>query len=273
MVFFSYIAANMLWLFVRSLFRNTVDFIAGNPSVNEKSDYLESNMILMCVVESFISPALVSLAILTLPKSLVVGDDIDLTQSMENKIFISLFFVITALQSLFSLFANFVTFYKYKGHETRNRNMIYIHYGFLVVTLLILPPLTAILYAVWWFRMDSSVLANQVINSWLLMITISNFTMISYYFIIFKEIFNTIYADWQSNMELDEIEKAIHEKIARGDELTEVEKAKGPPPLMPYKDRERFYGTGPLRIGKPFTFKEDIYSLLFIANVRREYKD
>ena len=28
-----------------------------------------------------------------------------------------------------------------------------------------------------------------------------------------------------------------------------------------------------MRIGKPFTFKEDIYSLLFIANVRREYKD
>ena len=74
-------------------------------------------------------------------------------------------------------------------------------------------------------------------------------------------------------MELDEVEKTIQDKLDKGEQLTEEEKAKGPPPLMPYKDRERFYGTGPLRIGKPFTFKEDIYSLLFIANVRREYKD
>ena len=186
MVFFSYIAANMLWLFVRSLFRNTVDFIAGNPSVNEKSDYLESNMILMCVVESFISPALVSLAILTLPDSLVVGNQINLTQTTESRIFIWAFFVLTALQSLFSLFANFVTFYKYKGNEARNRNMIFIHYGLLVVTLLVIPPLTALLYGAWWLTIDLAVLQNQVINSWLLMITISNLTMILYYFIIFK---------------------------------------------------------------------------------------
>ena len=225
MVFFSYIAANMLWLFVRSICRNTVDFIAGNPSVNEKSDYLESNMILMCVVESFISPALVSLAILTLPKSLVVGDDIDLTQTLASRRFIGAFFAITSLQSLFSLFANFVTFYEYKGNQARNSYMIYVHYGLLVVTLLVLPALTALMYAIWRLEMSADALSDQVTNSWLLMITISNATSILYYFVIFRQIFNVIYADWQSNMELDSLEAAIQEKNARGQELTEEEKA------------------------------------------------
>ena len=69
MVFFSYIAANMLWLLVRSLVRNTVDFISGNSQMNERTDYLESNMILMSVVESFVSPTLGSFIILLVKNS------------------------------------------------------------------------------------------------------------------------------------------------------------------------------------------------------------
>ena len=37
-------------------------------------------------------------------------------------------------------------------------------------------------------------------------------------------------------------------------------------------ERERLKGYGPFRIGQPFSFSEDMYSLLFIANLREEYK-
>ena len=91
--------------------------------------------------------------------------------------------------------------------------------------MLVLPALTALTYAIWRLEMSADALSDQVTNSWLLMITISNATSILYYFVIFRQIFNVIYADWQSNMELDSLEAAIQEKNARGQELTEEEKA------------------------------------------------
>ena len=42
---------------------------------------------------------------------------------------------------------------------------------------------------------------------------------------------------------------------------------------VPYVKRDRAIGYGPLRIGTKFSFTEDIYSLLFIAFVRKEYKE
>ena len=41
----------------------------------------------------------------------------------------------------------------------------------------------------------------------------------------------------------------------------------------PYVKRDRAIGYGPLRIGTKFSFTEDIYSLLFIAFVHKEYKE
>ena len=41
----------------------------------------------------------------------------------------------------------------------------------------------------------------------------------------------------------------------------------------PYLERDRAIGYGPLRIGTKFCFTEDIYSLLFIAFVHKEYKE
>ena len=38
-------------------------------------------------------------------------------------------------------------------------------------------------------------------------------------------------------------------------------------------ERERLKGYGPFRIGQPFSFSEDMYSLLFIANLREDYKE
>ena len=42
-------------------------------------------------------------------------------------------------------------------------------------------------------------------------------------------------------------------------------------PRIPYLERERFKGQGPVRIGVPFDFSEDLYSLMFISNLRKEY--
>ena len=201
MVFFSYIAANMVWLFVRSLFRNTVDFIAGNPSVNERTDYLESNLILMCVVESFVSPALVSLAILTMPNKFVFGQS--MTFMPESLVYIKLFFTITFLQSFFSFFMNFVFFYVYKGSERRNKYMVYVHYILIIVTLLVIPPMIAILYAVFLFTVDIDIVTNRVVNSWLLMNTINSLCMIWYYFRVFRDVIDNVYYAWTTNMEFD----------------------------------------------------------------------
>ena len=41
--------------------------------------------------------------------------------------------------------------------------------------------------------------------------------------------------------------------------------------LTAYRDRERDYGTGDIRIGTSFTFTEDMYSLLFIGQVKTMY--
>ena len=41
----------------------------------------------------------------------------------------------------------------------------------------------------------------------------------------------------------------------------------------PYVKKDRAIGYGPLRIGTKFCFTEDIYSLLFIAFVHKEYKE
>ena len=112
MVFFSYIAANMLWLFVRSLVRNWEDFCPPGALVNEKTDYLESNLILMSVVESFVSPTVGSLIILSVGNSslnLWGGEELKLTFSSvqtsedvmkfsnEALFFVKLFFGLTLL--------------------------------------------------------------------------------------------------------------------------------------------------------------------------------
>ena len=44
-----------------------------------------------------------------------------------------------------------------------------------------------------------------------------------------------------------------------------------PEPHEAYTDRKRLIGYGPLRIGTYFELTEDIYSLMFVANVRLEY--
>ena len=97
--------------------------------------------------------------------------------------------------------------------------------------------------------------------------------MIWYYFRLFRDIIDEVYYGWREAMDNDELEKKIALKEAAGENISEEEKAKLPPPLQPYVKRERFHGTGPLRIGQVFTFREDIYSLLFIANVRSDFKD
>jgi len=72
----------------------------------------------------------------------------------------------------------------------------------------------------------------------------------------------------------DELEEDLAKKEAAGESNSEEEKEKDlPPPPAPYLKRARFLGMGPHRVGQPFTFREDMYSLMFIANVRKEYKD
>ena len=239
----------MLWLFVRSLFRNTVDIIAVYLCFNEKSDYLELNMILLGVIESFVSPTLISFVIWALPSKFILGQNNDNEFLPEHLFYVKLMFSITCLQSFCSYFVNFVVYYIYKGNELRNKHMVYVHYTLIIVALLITPPLAAILYAVFRFTVDMDLVSSRIIDSWLMINAISNLCVIWYYFNVFSDVINEVYYGWKEAMEYDEQEKQIAVKEAAGENITEEERSKLPPPLDPYIKRERFFGTGPLRIG------------------------
>ena len=64
MVFISSIFSNMVWLLFRSCASNVVDVEPDRSLMNEKTDHLECNMILMGFLEMLITPAFVSWVLL-----------------------------------------------------------------------------------------------------------------------------------------------------------------------------------------------------------------
>ena len=148
--------------------------------------------------------------------------------------------------------------------------MIYVHYVLVHFTAVVIPIILALLYA--WFFFLAEEAWNPIINAWLLVIVITSIGAIFYYIYVIRGLMGEIHAHWEKLMEADQIDEAREKALKEAGEES-VELLQAPDPPEPYVERNRGSGLGPLRIGMPLTFKEDIYSLLFIANVKGEYKD
>ena len=51
------------------------------------------------------------------------------------------------------------------------------------------------------------------------------------------------------------------------------EKREDEPNITPYVDRGRDDGEGSLRVGEPLTFREDMYNMAYVLQVKSMYKD
>ena len=65
LIFVASIFSNMVWLFLRSFTSNVADLEPADSQMNEKTDHLECNMVLMGFVESLLIPAFISWVLLT----------------------------------------------------------------------------------------------------------------------------------------------------------------------------------------------------------------
>ena len=66
----TFILANICYLLVRSFTKTTLDLVAENDLLTAHSDHLEVNIIVMGLIESFFTPALVSIGMLIYDKLL-----------------------------------------------------------------------------------------------------------------------------------------------------------------------------------------------------------
>ena len=174
-VFLSYLVANMIWLFIRSLKHNAIEIIPNDKFVTNKSDYLEANLTILGVFEAFFSPFFVGCFIFLL-NNRETNDYIPLDQRNYAKIFL----IIQSLQIVFYIFINFIAFSVDENDANgsctrrfplRNKFLPYVHTLFFISIFFLLPTAAIILYGTSLYKFG---IAGEQISDWFLMYAIDS---------------------------------------------------------------------------------------------------
>ena len=124
-----------------------------------------------------------------------------------------------------------------------------------------------------------------------MMYAMTSFVMVFWFYFALYELILSLIQQYKNDIELDRKEELLKQSIEKEAGVSHSITTPNKQPLIeinnsdqnsefqaeeiqatvPYIDRLRTAGCGPLRIGVDFRLYEDLYSLLFIANVRKEY--
>ena len=163
--------------------------------------------------------------------------------------------------------------------------MPYIHFIITVTLFTFIPAAVVVIYA-------HSLIYHDVwgtqLGAWILLYVLLSLFMVIWFWVIVSGFLVDLKDQYFADMELDkeeEVEMARKKTLRLSQTLHPLINVENLDPAnneyidedmpdrVPYTKRERFNGYGPLRIGQPFEFWEDLYSLMFIATIRRDYRE